>query len=83
MDRFLFQCNNDEKRLMNAASIQFSVDQPVIIYYGTEQGMTQERSIFSTTSHGDLFARQPMDWNKSNKKLFYYYQNLISTKKMM
>jgi glycosidase len=75
MDRFLFQCGNDKEKLMAAARIQFKIDQPPIIYYGTEVGMTQSKPISGL--HGDLQARQPMRWRNQDKALHNFYKKLI------
>ncbi|KYK29262.1 hypothetical protein AYK20_06125 [Thermoplasmatales archaeon SG8-52-1] len=81
MNRFLFDCKNDKNKLRQAAEIQFSIDQPKIIYYGTESGMTQEQSIWSFKKHGDLQARMPMNWGKIDNELYNFYKNLILNKK--
>ena len=77
MDRFLFECNNNIEILEEAVEIQFSIDQPKIIYYGTEVGMNQEESIRNISSHGDLQARRVMEWGVRNKELFEFYRNTI------
>jgi len=82
MDRFLFKCGNDIEQLKSAASIQFSLDQPAIIYYGTEVGMTQQQSLWNVSSNGDLLARQPMNWGNQNSDLLSFYKNLIHKKKL-
>jgi len=76
MDRFLFLYKNNIKLLKMAAEVQFSINQPIIIYYGTEIGMTQEKSIWSNTSHGDILAREPMKWNNINQDILLFYQQL-------
>jgi len=76
MDRMLFTCNNNKNILKKMAMIQFSVKQPIIIYYGTEIGMTQQQSIWDSCVHGDIVARQPMQWNNFDEELFLFYQNL-------
>lgn len=81
MNRFLFEIKNDKEKIKKAASIQFSLDQPAIIYYGNEIGMTQEKSIWDFSEHGDLQARRPMNWNQQDKDLFSFYQKLIEKKK--
>lgn len=81
MDRFLFESKNDKEKLKKAAEIQFSIDQPTIIYYGTEIGMTQEKSIWNFRPHGDLQARQPMNWKKQDAELLAFYKKLIEKKK--
>jgi glycosidase len=80
MDRFLFQCGNDIEKLKAAASIQFSLDQPAIIYYGTEVGMTQTKSLWGIPSNGDMLARQPMNWTQQKKELLLFYKKLIQKK---
>jgi len=81
MDRFLFQCRNDKEKLKAAARIQFTVDQPAIIYYGTETGMTQTKSMWNIPVYGDLQARQPMIWKMQDTKLIKFYKKLIEQKK--
>ena len=76
MNRILFTCNNNKNILKKMAMIQFSIKQPIIIYYGTEIGMTQQQSIWNTCNHGDIYARQPMQWNNIDEELFLFYQNL-------
>lgn len=79
MDRFLFQCHNDISLLQKAATVQFSLPQPCIIYYGTELGLTQSKSVWSKASHGDLLARKPMPWNQTRKsnELYKFYKKII------
>jgi glycosidase len=81
IDRFLFLCRNDKDKLKKAAHIQFSLPQPVIIYYGTEKAMTQKKSIWSVPTYGDILARQPMNWNCQDTSLFSFYQSLIQQRK--
>jgi len=76
MNRFLFVINGNKKLLQKAAAMQFSLRQPVIIYYGTETGMTQEQSIWDTPSHGDIIAREPMNWNQIDEDMLLFYQQL-------
>ncbi|MCK4332986.1 MAG: hypothetical protein KAV40_05340 [Thermoplasmatales archaeon] len=83
MDRFLFQCGNDKEKFKAAAQIQFSLDQPSIIYYGTETGMTQTNSMWNIPLYGDLQARQPMNWKKQDTELVEFYKKLIEQKKNM
>jgi glycosidase len=80
MDRFLFECGNDKEKLKTAASIQFSLPQPAIIYYGTEIGMTQTTSQWTIPSNGDLQARQPMNWNTQDQEILTFYKKLIQIK---
>ena len=82
-DRFLFLCKNEKEKLKAAARVQFMQNQPSIIYYGTESGLMQTESIWSISSHGDLQARQPMNWKKQDKDLIKFYKKLIEQKKNM
>jgi glycosidase len=81
MNRFLFECKNNKEKLKTAAKIQFSINQPPIVYYGTEVGMTQEKSIWSFPAYGDLQARQPMNWKKQDKELSSFYKEIIAKRK--
>lgn len=81
VDRFLFNCKNQKEKLKKAAETQFLLDQPPIIYYGTESGMTQEKSMWEIPSHGDLQARKPMNWDDIDRDLFSFYQTLIKQRK--
>jgi len=83
MDRFLFIGNNDRSKLQQAAAHQFSLPEPAILYYGTEAGMSQTKSMFDFASHGDLMARQPMNWTKRDDDLFAFYKDIIAKKKNM
>jgi cyclomaltodextrinase len=76
-DRFLFLCGNDKEKLKKAATIQFSLPQPPIIYYGTEIGMTQSISLWNNPLNGDLQARQPMNWENQDQDLLTFYKQLI------
>jgi glycosidase len=80
MDRFLFKCGNDPEKLKAAVRIQFAFPQPVVIYYGTEVGMTQEASMWDSPAHGDLQARQPMKWDDQDGELFMFYKKIIAEK---
>jgi len=81
MNRFLFECKNNKEKLRKAAEIQFSIKQPLILYYGTEIGMTQDKSIWDIPTQGDLQARKPMNWDNIDNDLFYFYKKLIKEKK--
>ena len=78
MDRFLFHCSNHLACLKAAAEQLLRLPQPVILYYGTESGLSQDRSMWSVRSHGDLMARQPMNWDSINWELFGFFQDLIT-----
>jgi cyclomaltodextrinase len=77
MNRFLFECHNDIKKLKAAAAIQFQFEQPAIIYYGTETGMTHHNAVAVDRPESDLEARQPMNWQNPNVEIFNFYKELI------
>lgn len=83
MNRFLYECGNDKEKLKAAAERQFSLPQPPIIYYGTENGMTQKASQWDFPVNGDLQARQPMDWQNKDVDLYNFYKQLIKKRSKM
>ncbi len=80
MNRFLHIANGDVEKLKEVAEVQFSLPCPVIVYQGTEFGMTHEKSMESYSSYGDLVARKIVPWHEKDGKLFYFYKNLIYEK---
>jgi glycosidase len=81
MDRFIFICKNNKQLLKKAVTIQFSIKQPKIIYYGTEIGMMQDKSMHEFAMHGDLQARQTMKWENQDLELLEFYKNIIKESK--
>lgn len=79
--RFLFECEGNKKKLKKAARIQFSLNQPPIIYYGTEVGMSQNKGIEKFEERGDLQARRPMEWKNQDEELLSFYKNIIQERK--
>ncbi len=80
MNRFLFECHNDIEKLKAAAAVQFQFEQPVIIYYGTETGMTHHNAVAVNRPASDLEARQPMNWQNPNVEIFNFYRELIKNR---
>ena len=76
-NRALYELDQDEEKLKKALDLMLEQDQPTVIYYGTEIGMTQHQSISDFNKHGDLQARQPMKWKDGNKELLKYFQERI------
>jgi glycosidase len=81
MSRFLYECQGDTEKLKAAAALQFSLNQPPIIYYGTEVGMTHEHPVGINAINSDLEARQPMIWNRQDCELLAFYKQLIRKRK--
>lgn len=78
MNRFLFTSGQDKEKLKHAAETQFSFPGPKIIYYGTESGLRQDKSVWDFQVDGDLQARRPMEWEHPDPDLLSFYKNLIS-----
>ena len=64
-NRLLFTCNNDKNLMMKALTILFTKfegrNDPLIIYYGTEDFMSQSKTIYNE-DYGDFRTRQPMNF---------------------
>jgi cyclomaltodextrinase len=63
MDRFIRYCGGDVEKLLEAFELLLSLDQPVVIYTGTENCIPNEKEVNPMTSHSDLLVRAPMDWD--------------------
>lgn len=77
VNRFVYECDQDVERFKEAARLQFSTEQPKIIYYGTETGMTQRHGMEDYPAHGDLRARKPMNWDDRDGEMLEFYKNLV------
>ncbi|MFB6204138.1 MAG: alpha-amylase family glycosyl hydrolase [Candidatus Nanohaloarchaea archaeon] len=80
MNRFLYQTGNRREKLKDAARLQFEQDQPAVIYYGTESGLSQSHGIEEFDAHGDLQARKPMPWDDMDEELVEFFRKLIKEK---
>ncbi len=81
MDRFMFVCNQNKDVFKQCYETLFSLNQPVILYYGTETGMTQNAPISSLSCHGDMLARQPMPWEHLDQDMLEFFRGLIWNKR--
>lgn len=70
-DRFLFNCKGDVSLLEEAVKFSLKWNRPFIVYYGTEQGMKNNETIFSGKPYADLSVRECMDWNKDINETLY------------
>lgn len=63
-DRILFKCNDNISLLMQVLSYLYKTyenrSDPLIIYYGTEDFMTQAKTMRDLEPYGDFRVRQPM-----------------------
>jgi len=62
-DRFLFDCHGDVNLLQEAIDQTMGLPRPFSFLYGTEQLMTNNRTIFNAEPYADLRVRNCMDWN--------------------
>jgi glycosidase len=78
MDRFLWISKGDLRKLKLAALCLFTLKGPPIIYYGTEVGMSQERSNGDPQGNGMAECRQPMRWGADqDREIASYFKKLI------
>lgn len=66
MNRFLFYCEQDSARLLDALEFIAGFDRPISIYYGTETLMTNRTSIYDGVEYSDLKVREPFDKTNSS-----------------
>jgi cyclomaltodextrinase / maltogenic alpha-amylase / neopullulanase len=78
MNRFLYYSKDNKTLLKQALTIQAEQDQPMIIYYGTELGLSHRLNIKSFDAHGDLEARRPMPWDSPDEEIHEFYKNIIA-----
>jgi glycosidase len=81
MNRFLWACSGDKRRLRLAALCQFTLNGPPVIYYGTESGLSQERDIRQGGWGIPEEARQPMNWDSLDDDLLEFYRGLGALRK--
>ena len=72
--RFLFECQNDIRRLKIAVAMQMTLPGCPAVYYGDEIGLSGDN---------DPLCRMCMQWDgeKQNRALFEWYQALIALRK--
>lgn len=68
VDRILYYCKNIDK-VKEVLDFTYSWKRPVVIYYGTEQGMSNKTAIHQV-AYDDESVRLCMDWNNINKNVF-------------
>jgi len=83
VNRFLFEAGQDEQKLFKAFEVQMAQDQPAVIYYGTELGLSQTQSVWRNVPFADIEARRPMPWALTDNPppIWQHIQRLISTRK--
>ncbi len=81
MNRFLWACGGNKKRLKMAAMCQFMLPGQPVVYYGTETGLSQERDVRQGSCGVPEESRLPMDWEKRDEDLINFYQQMIRFRK--
>jgi len=77
-NRFLYVFGKE--KAIAFSSFQFIVNQPALIYYGEETGLSQESRVDNNTPYSDIEARRFMNWNSIDKKLLEHYKTLVKFK---
>ena len=78
MDRFIRYCNGDVKLLLDAFELLLSLDNPVVIYTGTENCRANRAEVTPMHPHSDLQVRAPLDWNRLNMEFVEGFTALVS-----
>ena len=77
-DRILFKCKNNMNIFKKIMSLLYRTynnrNDPLIVYYGTEDYMTQDKSIFGEP-YGDYRCRMPMMFRFQWMKKFFKEKN--------
>lgn len=61
-DRFLFNCKGDKTLVAEAMKLLELSGKEYAVYYGTECGMQNHRTIFNAEPYADLAVREAMRW---------------------
>jgi glycosidase len=81
MNRVLYNSSGDVAKVKHLIDLQFQINQPKMIYYGTEFGLSQSSSVIEMAPFGDLPARNCPLWSQAGKhELFHHYQSLTSAR---
>jgi cyclomaltodextrinase / maltogenic alpha-amylase / neopullulanase len=81
MNRILWTCGGDKRKVKLAALCQFTLAGPPITYYGTEAGLSQMRDIRQGNRGLPEESRLPMLWaSEQDANLLEYYWHLISAR---
>lgn len=78
VDRFLLYCKGDVKVLLQAFELLFSLDLPVVLYYGTENCRYNKIPVSGSIPHSDLAVREPFDWNAVHGEFVEGFKGLVA-----
>jgi glycosidase len=79
MQRVMWLCKNDRARLTKFLKFLSTFDD-IVIYYGTEIGLSQKQDFGKLSSYADREARRFMKWKLDNEeqKLLHTFRSLFS-----
>jgi glycosidase len=77
MDRFIRYCDGNVETLLRAFELLLSLDNPVVIYNGTENCLSNEVEVNPMEAHSDLQVRNPVDWKNINRDFVEGFQALV------
>lgn len=69
--RIMFSCNNDEKLFKSLLQILAEQEQPIILYNGTEYGLSHNSPVNPEIPYADLQARDLLPWHTKPKYADY------------
>lgn len=61
-NRIFYLCNHDETTFKNCLEILFEQPYPIVMYYGTEYGLSHKKPVSPDVSFSDLGARGTIKW---------------------
>jgi len=77
VNRFLYYCGGDTDRMLQALEFLLSLNIPLAIYYGTEQGMYNKEPLSHKIPYADLVVRELLDWESMDMELYMRIRDLI------
>lgn len=80
--RLMHACKQDETLYLEILTLLFKQDQPVIIYYGTESGLTHQKPVRAGEAFSDLLARSLINWKIPIQPHTEFIKKVASERKM-
>ncbi len=77
MDRFIRYCDGNVETLLRAFELLLSLHNPVVIYTGTENCLSNEVEVNLMEAHSDLQVRNPVDWKNINRDFVEGFRALV------
>ncbi len=79
--RLMHMCNQNADLFRELLAILFEQQQPVIIYYGTEAGMTHQFPVKAGEAFSDLRARLLINWQEAHQAYAEFIAKIASERK--